>query len=87
MTGKIFRLIALGALVKTAMVVYASANNQPLATVTSVDLSRYTGVWYEIARLANRFGRGLPQILPPPIHNKAMEKSKSSTNARKIIIR
>jgi apolipoprotein D and lipocalin family protein len=58
MPGKIFRLIAIGALVKTAMVVYATANNQPLATVNSVDLNRYTGVWYEIARLPNRFEKG-----------------------------
>lgn len=28
---------------------------QPLQTVSSVDLSRYAGRWYEIARLPNRF--------------------------------
>lgn len=30
---------------------------EPLATVTSVDLERYAGRWYEIARLPNRFQR------------------------------
>lgn len=33
----------------------ASAAQQPLATVDSVDLGRYTGTWYEIALLPNRF--------------------------------
>jgi apolipoprotein D and lipocalin family protein len=28
---------------------------QPLQTVPNVDLNRYTGVWYEIARYPNRF--------------------------------
>jgi apolipoprotein D and lipocalin family protein len=31
-------------------------SNSP-ATVDSVDLPRYTGLWYEIARLPNRFQR------------------------------
>ena len=30
----------------------------PLAVVPSVDLSRYTGTWYEIAKYPNRFQRG-----------------------------
>lgn len=29
----------------------------PLATVSSVDLKRYSGRWYEVARLPNRFQR------------------------------
>lgn len=32
-----------------------SRNKQPLRVVASVDLSRYAGQWYEIARLPNRF--------------------------------
>lgn len=28
---------------------------EPLTTVQQVDLSRYTGLWYEIARMPNRF--------------------------------
>ena len=31
--------------------------NEDLQTVTSVDLNRYTGTWYEISRLPNRFQR------------------------------
>jgi apolipoprotein D and lipocalin family protein len=31
------------------------ASNKPLDVVSSIDLSRYTGTWYEIARLPNNF--------------------------------
>jgi apolipoprotein D and lipocalin family protein len=30
----------------------------PVRTVPSVDLARYTGIWYEIARYQNRFQEG-----------------------------
>ena len=33
----------------------ASHAGQPLSTVLQVDLDRYLGTWYEIARLPNRF--------------------------------
>ena len=41
----------------TIAVPVAASDDQPSAqtTVASVDLARYTGVWYEIARLPNRF--------------------------------
>jgi apolipoprotein D and lipocalin family protein len=39
------------------MALNASAAEQPLPTVSSVDLARYAGVWYEIARYPNRFQR------------------------------
>ena len=32
--------------------------SMPLTTVKSVDLDRYTGLWYEVARLPNSFERG-----------------------------
>jgi len=35
----------------------ASAGEAPLEVVPSVDLNRYSGKWYEIARLPNRFQR------------------------------
>lgn len=35
-----------------------SADLPPLQTVEQVDLSRYLGRWYEIARLPNRFQKG-----------------------------
>jgi apolipoprotein D and lipocalin family protein len=43
-----------------AMVLFASAalagdQKRPVQTVSSVDLSRYAGTWYEIARYPNRF--------------------------------
>lgn len=34
-----------------------AADNTPLRTVPSVDLQRYAGRWFEIARLPNRFQR------------------------------
>jgi apolipoprotein D and lipocalin family protein len=34
---------------------YAAEAAQPPATVASVDLKRYVGTWYEIARFPNRF--------------------------------
>lgn len=33
----------------------ASSSHSPLPTVQSVDLNRYSGTWYEIAMLPNRF--------------------------------
>lgn len=33
--------------------------NKDLHTVEKVDIAKYTGVWYEIARLPNRFEKGL----------------------------
>lgn len=35
-----------------------TANYAPLATVDNVDLQRYIGKWYEIARLPNSFQKG-----------------------------
>lgn len=32
-----------------------SAQNNPLGTVPAIDVPRYMGKWYEIARLPNRF--------------------------------
>ncbi|MGZ5437862.1 MAG: lipocalin family protein [Pyrinomonadaceae bacterium] len=43
-------------LVGASLVGMAAENKKPdLETVASVDLSRYVGQWYEIARLPNRF--------------------------------
>src|SRR5919112_419129 len=39
-----------------AMLVRAHrADKEPLRVVPAVDLSRYAGLWYEVARLPNRF--------------------------------
>ena len=37
--------------------ILAAASHPPLQVAPSVDLSRYAGKWYEIARLPNRFQR------------------------------
>ncbi len=42
-------------LVAAALAACATPSSQPLPTVEAVDLSRYYGTWYEIARLPNRF--------------------------------
>lgn len=49
-------LLAAGAL-WTAAPVPAAENRAPMQVAPSVDLARYAGTWYEIARLPNRFQR------------------------------
>lgn len=39
----------------TSFLLAACTTHPPLETVKSVDLNRYYGTWYEIARLPNRF--------------------------------
>ncbi|GAA4848405.1 lipocalin family protein [Algivirga pacifica] len=51
---KTILLIALGSLVLTAC-----KDAQPLKTVGTLDIEKYTGKWYEIARFPNRFEKGL----------------------------
>jgi apolipoprotein D and lipocalin family protein len=47
---------ALQVMVMAATFVQAgSSDKQPLRVVPSINLSRYTGRWYEVARLPNRF--------------------------------
>lgn len=48
-------LAAVGALLASRA---TAASNPPLQTVERVDLARYAGVWYEIARYPNRFQKG-----------------------------
>ncbi len=50
-----YALAVAGAVVGAAAVAYATRTNEPLATVQHVDLNRYAGTWYEIARYPNRF--------------------------------
>lgn len=45
-------LVGIGAV---AMLAACTSPHRPLATVQAVDLDRYYGRWYEIARLPNRF--------------------------------
>ncbi len=39
-----------------------SCQSQELATVPKLDIDRYMGTWYEIARLPNRFEKGMECI-------------------------
>ncbi|KAA9327593.1 lipocalin family protein [Hymenobacter busanensis] len=51
------------AAVATGAAVYAYARRRPpLATVSHVDLHRYAGLWYEIARLPQRFERSCAHV-------------------------
>ena len=49
------RVAAAGLLVIVAALAVRAEKKRPLRVVASVDLTRYAGLWYEIARLPNRF--------------------------------
>jgi apolipoprotein D and lipocalin family protein len=50
------KMAAAGLMVLTAaLLVRAEKKDKELRVVESVDLSRYAGLWYEVARLPNRF--------------------------------
>jgi apolipoprotein D and lipocalin family protein len=55
MIKSIFALFATFSLV-------SCSSSKDLPTVSEVDLNRYAGLWYEIARLPNRFEKGLDCI-------------------------
>jgi apolipoprotein D and lipocalin family protein len=63
MTGPIWRRIALGAGLLAAGLAYAVDADQPLRAVPRVDLARYMGDWYEVARYPNRHQRGLVGVV------------------------
>jgi len=48
-------LLLLGGLALTRLATQRQTAKSPLRTVPWVDLERYAGVWYEIARLPNRY--------------------------------
>ena len=57
----VMKLMTVGAFLLTLMVAEGRASEEsttrPLRTVDAVDLKRYSGTWYEIARYPNRFQR------------------------------
>lgn len=57
MSGQTAVLLSLAAAGIFASVAYARDSKPELRTVSRVDLNRYTGVWYEIAKYPNRFER------------------------------
>ena len=56
-----FRLISLQSVFFISIIIFSSCSSsmKTLKTVPEVDLNRYTGKWYEIARLPNSFEKGL----------------------------
>ena len=50
-----YALAAAGAVAGIVTVAFAARKTEPLVTVRQVDLNRYAGTWYEIARYPNRF--------------------------------
>lgn len=52
---KLLAALAILVLLTPAMARAAGSGRAPLEAVPSLDLQRYTGTWYEIARLPNRF--------------------------------
>jgi len=57
MSKRIPTLLLLIGTIWSAKPVQATGSQPPLQVVPSVDLARYAGKWYEIARLPNRFQR------------------------------
>ena len=50
-----YAIAAASAVAGAAAVAYATRKSEPLVTVRQVDLNRYAGTWYEIARYPNCF--------------------------------
>jgi len=49
-------------LILTAMTWLNGAESHEVTAIPALDLTRYQGVWYELARLPNRFERGLDHV-------------------------
>jgi len=45
--------------IMSMLTLFSCKSNQPLQTVPALDIHRYSGVWFEIARLPNSFEKGL----------------------------
>src|SRR4051794_11504913 len=55
MKTRAWPLLITGGAVVAALVKLYAKDRRPMAVAPSIDLSRYAGRWYEIARLPNRF--------------------------------
>jgi len=58
MSEKLYCIYLLSGLLLVTACTGTASKLKPPATVPRVDLARYTGTWYEIARYPNRFQRG-----------------------------
>lgn len=67
------RLVAFLTMVMT---IHAFASDVSLTTVPSVDLKRYMGKWYELARYPNRFQRKCTGDVIANYTLRPMERSK-----------
>lgn len=52
-------LAALTIFILAGVLFFSCTSGKPLSTVQKLDLERYSGTWYEIARLPNRFEKDL----------------------------
>lgn len=57
MTRGIFAFLLTAAAIIVVVPLRSAGNTAPMQVVPTVDLGRYAGKWYEIARLPNRFQR------------------------------
>lgn len=62
-----------------------ATTSAPLTTVKAVDIDQYAGTWYEIARLPNRFERGLTCVTATytPLDNGKIEVRNAGYNTAK----
>jgi len=61
-TKRCFLLLFGAVLTVTSLVSCATTEKEPLKTVESLDLERYLGTWYEIARFQHRFEKDLVAV-------------------------
>ncbi len=59
----------------TPITSFAKGGNQPIPTVSNVDLNSYLGLWYEILRIENDFQDNEPSIGEGPCFNTRAEYS------------
>ncbi len=59
--GRIPAVIAIGMLISGCIPPFSAAP-PPVPTVSSLDIQRYVGKWYEIARLPHRFEKNMEEV-------------------------
>lgn len=59
---KVFMVLIAGIILKASSCRPQQSENMDFSTVQQLDLNRYMGTWYEIARFDHRFERGLTDV-------------------------